>query len=256
MGLLEVRLSKVEARLQSLIEGSAALLFPLRLMPANLAEQLTLAMQAGIHPDSQGEPVAPNLFVISVHPDTYQVVNEDPSLLNQLADNLQQAGAEFGLTFSSLPVVRLEADPGIDPGDMRVKAEDSLAELDHTSALEILPISADRSTSAYLIVDGTQVFQLQQPVVNIGRRKDNHLVIDDPRISRLHAQLRVSGSRYILFDLNSTGGTLVNGQRIYQHTLSPGDVISLSGVPLIFGQDLMDLGETQEHRLVDQDEIP
>jgi pSer/pThr/pTyr-binding forkhead associated (FHA) protein len=41
----------------------------------------------------------------------------------------------------------------------------------------------------------------------------------------------------VLFDLNSTGGTFVNGQRTSQTVLYPGDVISLAGVALIFGQD-------------------
>jgi pSer/pThr/pTyr-binding forkhead associated (FHA) protein len=66
---------------------------------------------------------------------------------------------------------------------------------------------------------------------------DNTLVIDDPRISRNHAQLRAIKGRYIIFDLNSTGGTFVNGQRTSQSVLYPGDVISLAGVPLVFGQD-------------------
>ncbi|MBN2548976.1 MAG: FHA domain-containing protein [Anaerolineales bacterium] len=258
MGFLEIRLSQFEARLQSLIEGSAALLFPLKLMPVNLAERLIQAMKDGIHTDLSGELLAPNLFVISVHPDAHQAINDDPLLLDQLADSLQQAGTEFGLVFSSHPVVRLEADAHIPTGEMRVKALDSLANLDHTGTIEALPEQAGTPVlpKAYLIVDGTRVCPLQQPVVNIGRRSDNQLVIDDPRISRLHAQLRLSGSRYILFDLDSSGGTWVNGQRITQCSLSPGDVISLSGVPLIFGQDLIDLGETQEHRPVDHNEIP
>ena len=63
------------------------------------------------------------------------------------------------------------------------------------------------------------------------------LVIDDPRISRNHAQLRAIKGRYVIFDLNSTGGTFVNAQRTSQSVLYPGDVISLAGVPLIYGQD-------------------
>jgi pSer/pThr/pTyr-binding forkhead associated (FHA) protein len=66
---------------------------------------------------------------------------------------------------------------------------------------------------------------------------DNQLVIDDPRISRNHAQLRAIKGRYVIFDLNSTGGTFVNGQRTSQSVMYPGDVISLAGVPLVFGQD-------------------
>ncbi len=91
--------------------------------------------------------------------------------------------------------------------------------------------------NAFLIVEGVRVFQLTDPVVNIGRRLDNTLVVDDPRVSRNHAQLRAIKGRYVLFDLNSTGGTFVNGQRANQTVLYPGDVISLAGVSLIFGQD-------------------
>jgi pSer/pThr/pTyr-binding forkhead associated (FHA) protein len=88
-----------------------------------------------------------------------------------------------------------------------------------------------------LIIEGVKVHPLKETVVNIGRRLENHLVIDDPRISRNHAQLRAIKGRFVLFDLNSTGGTFVNGQRTSQTVLYPGDVISLAGVALIFGQD-------------------
>jgi pSer/pThr/pTyr-binding forkhead associated (FHA) protein len=91
--------------------------------------------------------------------------------------------------------------------------------------------------NAFLIIEGVKVFALAKAVVNIGRRMDNQLVIDDPRVSRNHAQLRAINGRFVLFDLNSTGGTFVNGQRTNQTILYPGDVISLAGVALIFGQD-------------------
>lgn len=91
--------------------------------------------------------------------------------------------------------------------------------------------------NAFLIIEGVKVHSLTEPVVNIGRRLENHLVIDDPRVSRNHAQLRAVKGRFVLFDLNSTGGTFVNGQRTSQTVLYPGDVISLAGVALIFGQD-------------------
>ena len=92
--------------------------------------------------------------------------------------------------------------------------------------------------NAFVIVEGVRVFALTEPVVNIGRRLDNTLVIDDPRVSRNHAQIRAIKGRFVLFDLNSTGGTFVNGQRANQSVLYPGDVISLAGVSLIFGQDV------------------
>jgi pSer/pThr/pTyr-binding forkhead associated (FHA) protein len=91
--------------------------------------------------------------------------------------------------------------------------------------------------NAFLIIEGVKVHALDQLVVSIGRKQDNHLVIDDPRVARRHAELRAIRGRFVLFDLNSTGGTFVNGQRTSQTVLYPGDVISLAGVTLIFEQD-------------------
>ena len=92
--------------------------------------------------------------------------------------------------------------------------------------------------NAFFIFNGTQIIPLSQPVINIGRRLDNQVVIDDPRVSRNHAQVRIVKGRFVLFDLNSSGGTFINGQRASQSILYPGDVVSLAGVALIFGQDL------------------
>ncbi len=89
---------------------------------------------------------------------------------------------------------------------------------------------------AFVIVDGIKVIPLTQPLVRIGRRLENNLVLDDPRVSRTHAELRAINGRYVLFDLNSTGGTYVNGLKITQSVVYPGDVISLAGVNLVYGQ--------------------
>jgi len=91
--------------------------------------------------------------------------------------------------------------------------------------------------NAILIIEGVRVHPLKGAVINIGRKFENHIVIDDPRISRSHAQLRAIKGHFVLFDLDSTGGTFVNGQRTSQSVLYPGDVISLAGVNLIFSQD-------------------
>lgn len=91
-------------------------------------------------------------------------------------------------------------------------------------------------TSAYLIVN-SQVFALDKELINIGRKLDNHIVIHDPRVSRNHAQLRGTKDHFVILDLNSTGGTYVNGQRITKSVLYSGDTLSLSGVPAKFVQD-------------------
>jgi pSer/pThr/pTyr-binding forkhead associated (FHA) protein len=74
-------------------------------------------------------------------------------------------------------------------------------------------------------------------VVSIGRRFDNHIILDDSRVSRAHAQLRLRFGHYVVYDLSSTGGTFVNDKRVEECVLRPGDVISLGGVTMIYGED-------------------
>jgi pSer/pThr/pTyr-binding forkhead associated (FHA) protein len=90
---------------------------------------------------------------------------------------------------------------------------------------------------AFLVVDGVQIVPLTQAVMSIGRAPENDLVINDQRVSRQHAQLRAVDGRFVIFDLDSTGGTILNGQPVVQHFLTPGDVILLAGVPLVYGQE-------------------
>jgi FHA domain len=92
--------------------------------------------------------------------------------------------------------------------------------------------------SAFLILQGTRIIPLNQPVITIGRRLDNHVILEDPRVSRTHAQIKLINDRFVIFDTNSTGGTYVNGKRTDQSVLYPGDVISLAGVVFIYSQEL------------------
>ena len=139
-------------------------------------------------------------------------------------------------------------------GEIYVLAYNSQANLPQTSAIKLPSLDElhQKPASAFLIVDGTQIFSLDGAAVNIGRRADNDLVIDDQRVSRLHAQIRWVRGRYILFDLGSAGGTWVNKARVNQAPLFPGDVISLAGVPLVFGLEDEGTDQTQELILKDK----
>lgn len=92
-------------------------------------------------------------------------------------------------------------------------------------------------SNTFLIMEGTKAIPLNQPTITIGRSHENVVVLDDPRVSRKHLEIRVIREHFVLFDLNSSGGTFVNGQRVNQGILYSGDVISLAGVSLIFMQD-------------------
>jgi hypothetical protein len=61
----------------------------------------------------------------------------------------------------------------------------------------------------------------------IGRSEDCDVVLPDPRVSRHHARLRFRDGNWILQDLDSTNGSLVNGVRVGRCQLRVGDVIAI-----------------------------
>jgi hypothetical protein len=234
-------LDEFESRLQSLLEVHLLKHLPGYQAEDGIAQQLAAALQGQVR-QAAGGTQAPNLYVIIAHPDTLARWHARPRLLKELANALYIAGKEAGFQFSLKPTVTTTADGNLSANDLRVVAsfsEECVTETQGiTQGTNLDPASVKNPLNAFLILGGSQVIPLDRSVINIGRRLDNHVVIDDPRVSRNHAQLRIVRGQFILFDLNSSGGTFVNGQRTNQSVLHPGDVISLAGVSLIFGQDL------------------
>ncbi len=107
-------------------------------------------------------------------------------------------------------------------------------------------------TAYYLIVrkgpnPGT-VHTLRGNVVTIGRQPDNHITVNDHRVSRHHAQLSWRGATYLLEDLGSGNGTWVNNARVTGPvTLRPGDIIGLSQEVLMLYSDRPDTGDVTYH---------
>lgn len=72
-------------------------------------------------------------------------------------------------------------------------------------------------------------------IKEIGRTSECDLVIpDDDRVSRVHARLDWDGSNWVLVDLGSTNGTLVNGEPVTERKLQPGDIIEVGDTRLRF----------------------
>jgi hypothetical protein len=66
----------------------------------------------------------------------------------------------------------------------------------------------------------------------IGRSPAAHVVINDPRVSRSHASLTVDEGGVMLRDLNSQNGVYLNGRRVTEGVLSPGDRVLIGGQEL------------------------
>lgn len=75
--------------------------------------------------------------------------------------------------------------------------------------------------------DREHTFALGTDEVTLGRRSDSDVMLLDPYISRRHCVLVKQNDGYVLQDLESTHGCFVNGQRVREHALQPGDRIQL-----------------------------
>jgi hypothetical protein len=240
---MKLKLEQLESRLQALIEVRLVSALPGFQVEDLVVQKIASAMKSNLNEESDGNKIAPNIFTLIVNPNSIERWQQ-PKLLEAMINSLKVVGDEAGLKFSSPPTVSIVQNAQLGDSEVDVLASHQMETVEETRGMTPPPIEEPAENDdnnlpqkAFLIVDGVKVFPLKQSVVNIGRRLDNQLVIDDPRVSRNHAQLRSIKGRYVIFDLNSTGGTFVNGQRTSQSVMYPGDVISLAGVPLVFGQD-------------------
>ena len=237
-----LRLDQLEAKIQKLVEDQLAGILPGLKLEDRIIQRLASAVKENIVQQKEDRAIAPNVFTLIVATDTSPMWKEQ-STIDALKNIITTAGRDVGLKFVTQPTIHITTDDTFSAEEIRVVASHKLEPIGdtqgmHTSLGNEENEEADNiPENAFLIVEGVKVYALNESVVNIGRRLENQLVIDDPRVSRNHAQLRAIKGRFVLFDLNSTGGTFVNGQRTSQTVLYPGDVISLAGVALIFGQD-------------------
>ncbi|MBI9047328.1 MAG: FHA domain-containing protein [Anaerolineaceae bacterium] len=161
----------------------------------------------------------------------------DPQI-KLLGDNLQEIAFDAGIGFTAKPIIKIVEAEHLIGKEIYISSAQDEQPIERTSVLQVSNSSSEHDHTnpekAFLIVESSRHFPINMPVINIGRRLDNHLVIDDPKISRVHAQIRTKGNQFVLIDLNATGGTYINGKPITQQSLNPGDVISLAGFPLVF----------------------
>jgi len=237
-----LRLDLVEAKIQRLVEDQLAGILPGVKLEDRVIQRLATAVRENVIQQKEDRAIAPNEFTLIVSTDTSPMWKEQGTI-EALKQIITTAVRDVGLRFTTQPSIIITTDDTFSAEEIKVVASHKLEPVGDTQGIQLSPTEEEAETgdnipeNAFLIIEGVKVHPLTQPVVNIGRRLENQLVIDDPRVSRNHAQLRAIKGRFVLFDLNSTGGTFVNGQRTSQTVLYPGDVISLAGVALIFGQD-------------------
>jgi hypothetical protein len=234
-------MARLEARVERLVEGTFARLFAGRLHPREVALALARAMEDQAAPTAAGPGRAPEMYRVRLNTrDAAALLAAEPALAARLADELIVLARESGLSLTRRPEVEIVADPAVAAHAVVVEAAGEAFLEGGTQASTPIgqrPAAPEPAPCAFVIVDGRRHVTLDQPLLTVGRRRDNHIVIEDSRVSRVHCQIRRRYGRWVVFDLGSSAGTQVNGEAVAECVLRPGDVISLAGATLIYGED-------------------
>jgi len=241
------QIARFEAVAERLVEGTFARLFAGRLSPLEVATSLLRAMEdhQAIGPDGTVQP--PVHYWVHLHPEDHNLLAaEQPTLEKELARSIAELAAQASLRLESAPIVHVVPDKGVGLHQVRIEARltpENASGIEKTREMEESKLDEAEAESVippgrpFLILEGRRHFNLVQPVVSIGRALDNDVILEDPRVSRHHAQLRRRYGHYVLYDLGSSGGTQINGYPVEECVLHSGDVISFAGVQVIYGED-------------------
>lgn len=89
----------------------------------------------------------------------------------------------------------------------------------------------------------------------IGRVEGNSFVVADPSISGQHCEITKSGNNFTVKDLESTNGTFINGRKITEERLIPGNTLKLGEVEMTFEAEGMTQDTTTAKKGIDVQQI-
>ena len=236
-----------ERRLEGMVEGLFTKAFRSGVHPVELAKRVLREMDSNQTVGVRGVWV-PNRYVFTLSPDDReQFARMERSLASELEQVVVDGARERGWGLLARPKVAFETDEDLKRGVFRVESE--LTEETGGPPTGPQPMreaaSEDKAGSAQAgagsallaqVEDGSVVkeFSLGGERMVIGRMEGSDVQISDPGASRRHAEVRRDGNDFVLVDLGSTNGTLVNEAPVTEHTLEEGDRITIGRTVLEF----------------------
>jgi hypothetical protein len=212
-----------------MVEGFFASTFRSGLQPVELAKRVMREMDVNKTVGVR-EVWAPNRFVFTLsESDGERFEQAERALIAELGRVVRETALERGWGLVGPPEIELVVDEELKRGRFEIEA--SFVEGEE----ELAPLAAGQATLT-LLEGGTAVrtFSLAKPVVTLGRLPESDVVVDDPGASRQHARISSANGEFVLVDLGSTNGTLVNDAAVAEHALADGDRITIGETVLEF----------------------
>jgi hypothetical protein len=225
-----------ERRLEGAVEGFFARAFRSGLQPVELAK--AIQRYAGNYQNVGVDGVfVPNVYRFELSPSDHERFREfGESLANELSDVLVRTAAERGWQLRGPARIELAIDEHVPVGtyELRGKVEAGRQAAPPRRTGRERNLAPEPSDAAFELVDqaGQQIPLSDQAV--IGRMPGCDVQLDDPSVSRRHARISRGPQGWLIEDLGSTNGIMVNGATVDREYLTGGEDLELGNVRLRF----------------------
>jgi hypothetical protein len=246
-------LKSLESKLAGLVEGTFSRAFKSEVRPVEIARKL--ARELDEHKVvSVSRTYVPNEYTVWLSPrDREQFAGYEDDLRDELSAYLLEHARRERVAFLTRPEISFETDERLRLGEFGIQARlvrppaheeehPSQGDEGHTMVYSVSDRVSEplrepdpRRGRARLRVQGGRTELVGAEGAVLGRSRDSDVVIDDPNVSRHHAEVRPSGGSWIVNDLGSTHGIKLNGRRVTgAQSLKRGDVIEIGTSQVTF----------------------
>lgn len=229
------RLQRFENRLEQVISGAFARAFRSAVEPVEIAASLQRELDNSAQILSRDRRLVPNTFHVELSSvDHDRLSPYEDALREELVGMLRQHAEEQHYFFTGPVAVTFSQADDLVTGRFRVRSQ-ATAQVVAPQPTTATRIS--RLPQVHVEVNGTR-YPLVAPGLVVGRGADADLRINDPGVSRRHAEFRVTGSGrsapvVTVADLGSTNGTHVNGHRISEAQLHDRSTVRVGNTELV-----------------------
>jgi hypothetical protein len=249
-------LRSLESKIAGLVEGTFSRAFRSEVRPVEIARKLAREMEE--HKSvSVSRTYVPNEYRVFLSPrDRERFADYEDALATELAGYLLEYARRERLDLMARPVIEFETDDRLGLGEFGIQTgaiqapqdapaaqgpangEQSGRTMVYSAAGRVAEPLEERARvrtqTALLLLDGKRLV-VGPTGATLGRSRQCDVVLNDPNVSRQHAEIRPRGGSWVLSDLGSTNGSSLNGRRIDSpEVLKRGDEIELGTSALTF----------------------
>jgi hypothetical protein len=225
-------LQRFEHRIEELVNRPFARAFKAEVQPVEIASALQRECDDRAAIVARGRTMVPNSFTVALgERDHERLEVYRDTLRDELATMVREHADEQRYVFIGPVTVEFTRDDSLPTGRFQVRSAAVAGAIGRPTSTGSQPKAVP---GVPWVEVGSTTYALVRPVVRIGRGEDSDLRIDDPGISRDHAELRRSGGDVTVVDTGSTNGVLIDGERVAQARLRDGTRMVLGSTTVVF----------------------